>query len=67
MKMTSSTSITSMYGTTLISDIGRLREPAPITATPVERAQSTRWRWRMVENSSTNVLKRLVSDSTSLR
>ena len=67
MKMTSNTSITSMYGTTLISDIGRFRESEAIIATPAARAQSTRWRWRMVENSSTNVLKRLDSDSTSLR
>ena len=59
MKITSSTSITSTYGTMLISCIGpRLRCSAGI-------AYLTAWRCRMLENSSMKLSKRVARRSMS--
>ena len=53
MKITSSTSITSMYGTTLISAMGR-RRPRGLTGSIRDHSSASRcaWRCRMLENSS---------------
>ena len=70
MKITSSTSITSMYGTTFIWLIGlagaahvssgRARDAGPSLRGAAKGADETRaschpWRWRMFENSSMKV------------
>ncbi len=52
MKMISSTSMTSMYGTTLISPISR--RPRPRVTGDMVQPCAPAWRCRMVENSSMN-------------
>ena len=55
MKMTNNTSITSMYGTTLISPINLRRRTFAGIGGYAGAARDGPWRCKIVENSSTKV------------